>query len=95
MQGRMIFVDSASNDHIYEMMKLGAEELIQKNKEIKKKKKREGWSPEEILRGGIAAYNFGAKNIQTVQGVDSGGDGDDYSSDVIARAQYLDRNWPA
>ncbi|XP_046569635.1 glycine, glutamate and proline-rich protein-like [Haliotis rubra] len=47
------------------------------------------WTKEQQLQGGIAAYNFGVKNVQTVAGTDGGTTGDDYSNDVIARAQHL------
>jgi len=46
--------------------------------------------------GGLAAYNAGVGNIQTWEGLDSGTTGNDYSNDVIARAQWLVKNysWP-
>lgn len=46
------------------------------------------WTPAQQLRGAIAAYNFGSDNVRTLQGVDVGTDGGDYSADVWARAQY-------
>ncbi|XP_071106092.1 glycine, glutamate and proline-rich protein-like [Haliotis cracherodii] len=51
--------------------------------------KHPNWTKEQQLQGGIAAYNFGVKNVQTVAGTDVGTTGDDYSNDVIARAQHL------
>nr|AOX15709.1 lysozyme [Haliotis diversicolor] len=51
--------------------------------------KHPAWTKEQQLQGGIAAYNFGVKNVQTVAGTDVGTTGDDYSNDVIARAQRL------
>lgn len=52
------------------------------------KKKHPDWTVAEQLRGAVAAYNFGAKNVQTKKGVDKGTTGDDYSSDIWARARY-------
>ena len=45
--------------------------------------------------GAVAAYNFGVKNVQSWDGLDRGTTGNDYSNDVMARAQYLVRhfNW--
>ncbi|XP_061883011.1 lysozyme g-like isoform X3 [Entelurus aequoreus] len=50
------------------------------------------WTAEQQLKGGIAAYNFGAKNVQTLAGMDLGTLGDDYSSDVVARSQWYKTN---
>ncbi|WP_324290043.1 peptidoglycan-binding protein [Pyxidicoccus sp. MSG2] len=47
------------------------------------------WTPEQQLRGAVAAYNVGAGNVRTIEGMDRGTTGDDYSSDVWARAQAL------
>ncbi|KAK7092824.1 glycine, glutamate and proline-rich protein-like [Littorina saxatilis] len=47
------------------------------------------WSTEQKLQGGIAAYNFGVGNVQSWTRLDIGSTGNDYSNDVIARAQYL------
>lgn len=46
------------------------------------------WNEKYILKGGVAAYNSGVSTIQTIERMDVGTTGDDYSSDVIARAQY-------
>lgn len=46
------------------------------------------WEDEFVLKGSVAAYNCGVKNIQTKLGIDKGTTGDDYGSDVIARAQF-------
>ena len=37
----------------------------------------------------MAAYNFGVGNVQSWGGLDIGSTGNDYSNDVMARAQYL------
>jgi peptidoglycan hydrolase-like protein with peptidoglycan-binding domain len=47
------------------------------------------WSPEQQLRGAVAAYNSGTDNVRTLAGMDRGTTGDDYSNDVWARAQAL------
>jgi peptidoglycan hydrolase-like protein with peptidoglycan-binding domain len=47
------------------------------------------WTPEQQLRGAVAAYNMGARNVQTLGGMDRGTTGNDYSADVWARAQTL------
>jgi len=52
-------------------------------------KKHKSWTPEQQLRGAVAAYNFGDRNVQTLDGMDVGTANDDYSSDVWARAQFL------
>ncbi|XP_051240213.1 lysozyme g isoform X4 [Dicentrarchus labrax] len=51
-----------------------------------------GWTPEQQLKGGIAAYNMGDKNVLTVENVDGGSTGGDYSNDVVARAQWYKTN---
>jgi len=47
------------------------------------------WSKEQCLQGAISAYNAGLGNVQTWSGLDRGTTGNDYSNDVVARAQYL------
>ncbi|MGJ3250907.1 MAG: D-Ala-D-Ala carboxypeptidase family metallohydrolase [Elainellaceae cyanobacterium] len=46
------------------------------------------WEDAYILKGAVAAYNFGVSNVRTKDGIDDGTTGDDYGSDVIARAQF-------
>jgi GH24 family phage-related lysozyme (muramidase)/murein DD-endopeptidase MepM/ murein hydrolase activator NlpD len=46
------------------------------------------WSEAQQLRGAVAAYNFGVKNVQSLDRLDIGSTGDDYSADVWARARY-------
>ncbi|HEX8702724.1 MAG TPA: peptidoglycan-binding protein [Myxococcaceae bacterium] len=53
------------------------------------KAKHPSWSPEQQLRGAVAAYNSGVSNVQTIAGMDRGTTGNDYSNDVWARAQAL------
>ena len=47
------------------------------------------WTPAQQLKGAIAAYNFGPSNVHTLEGMDKKTTGDDYSSDVWARAMYF------
>nr|ADZ44621.1 G-type lysozyme A [Oplegnathus fasciatus]BAK19922.1 lysozyme G [Oplegnathus fasciatus] len=51
-----------------------------------------GWSSEQQLKGGIAAYNLGDGNVRTYENVDGGSTGGDYSNDVVARAQWYKNN---
>ena len=54
------------------------------------------WSDSNILKGAIVAYNSGVSNVQTIENMDTGTTGNDYSSDVIARAQfYMGSEWLA
>ncbi|XP_078488704.1 lysozyme g-like [Ciona intestinalis] len=50
-------------------------------------KKHPTWTKEQQLQGGIAAYNFGVDDVETVANTDVGTTNNDYSNDVIARAQ--------
>ncbi|XP_060883596.1 LOW QUALITY PROTEIN: lysozyme g-like, partial [Labrus mixtus] len=52
------------------------------------KKKISNWSPEQKLKGGIAAYNMGDGNVHSYENVDGHTTGRDYSNDVVARAQW-------
>ncbi|NXE29253.1 LYG protein, partial [Ardeotis kori] len=51
-------------------------------------KKFPSWTKDQQLKGGISAYNAGAKNVQTYDEMDKGTTHDDYANDVAARAQY-------
>ena len=55
-------------------------------------RKHPDWDKSLQIKGGIAAYNFGVSNVQTKENIDVGTTGDDYSSDVLARAKYLRDN---
>lgn len=49
------------------------------------------WPKEWSIRGGIAAYNFGVKNVLTQSNLDIGTSRNNYSEDVVSRAQlYCD-----
>ncbi|XP_034442809.1 lysozyme g-like [Hippoglossus hippoglossus] len=51
-------------------------------------KKFPGWSREQKLKGGIAAYNQGDGSVHSYNEVDRHTTGGDYSNDVTARAQW-------
>ncbi|XP_035516224.1 lysozyme g-like [Morone saxatilis] len=51
-----------------------------------------GWTPEQQLKGGIAAYNMGDGSVHSYENVDGGSTGGDYSNDVVARAQWYKTN---
>ncbi|TSC32837.1 peptidoglycan-binding protein [Corallococcus sp. Z5C101001] len=53
------------------------------------KKAHPNWSEAQQLRGAVAAYNSGPGNVRTLQNMDVGTTGNDYSNDVWARAQAL------
>ncbi|HAC63420.1 MAG TPA: hypothetical protein DCF68_07735, partial [Cyanothece sp. UBA12306] len=46
------------------------------------------WTDEYLLKGAAVAYNSGPSNVRTKAGMDRGTTGNDYGSDVIARAKY-------
>ncbi|NWX10429.1 LYG protein, partial [Caloenas nicobarica] len=50
------------------------------------------WTKDQQLKGGISAYNAGARNVQTYDRMDIGTTHNDYSNDVVARAQYYKRH---
>lgn len=50
------------------------------------------WEDQYILLGATAAYNFGLGNVRTKTKIDEGTTGDDYGSDVLARAKYYYRH---
>ncbi|XP_041838947.1 lysozyme g-like [Melanotaenia boesemani] len=64
--------------------------LVDSIKQIKNKFP--SWTAEQQLKGGIAAYNMGVGNVRTIKNMDVGSTGGDYSSDVVARAQWYGRN---
>ncbi|NXP53994.1 LYG protein, partial [Heliornis fulica] len=67
----------------------GTEILISMIKAIQKKFPR--WTKDQQLKGGISAYNAGANNVQSYDRMDIGTTHNDYSNDVVARAQYYKR----
>ena len=74
--------DPASLDHIEQATGIFAQNLDEV------KKNHPDWEDPYILKGAVAAYNFSVENVLTKEGIDIGTTGNDYGSDVIARAQY-------
>ncbi|NXT87231.1 LYG protein, partial [Anhinga rufa] len=64
----------------------GTNILIEMIKTIQKRFPR--WTKDQQLKGGISAYNAGTKNVQSYDRMDIGTTHNDYSNDVVARAQY-------
>ncbi|XP_041430321.1 lysozyme g-like [Xenopus laevis] len=56
------------------------------------KMKFHGWTPEQQLKGGIAAYNCGLSRVDNYAHVDMHTTGKDYSNDVVGRAQWFKQN---
>lgn len=56
------------------------------------KRKFPQWNEAQQIKGALAAYNAGVSTVQTYEGMDRGTTGDDYSSDVWARAQFFAGN---
>jgi soluble lytic murein transglycosylase-like protein len=50
------------------------------------------WEDKNLLKGAAVAYNAGIGTVQTVGAMDRGTTGNDYGSDVIARAQHYHRH---
>jgi hypothetical protein len=50
--------------------------------------KHPNWEDRYVIKGAAVAYNSGLRNVQTKEGMDIGTTGNDYGSDVLARAQY-------
>jgi len=44
-----------------------------------------------VSAGGLAAYNMGDGNVHSYENVDENTTGEDYSNDVVARAQWYKR----
>lgn len=70
-----------SSEHIFQ----GGQILMQYIDAVSKKYL---WPKQWCIRGGVAAYNFGMKNVRTQDNLDVGTSGNNYSEDVIVRAQY-------
>ncbi|NXI51699.1 LYG protein, partial [Chloroceryle aenea] len=56
------------------------------------KKKFPQWPKNKQLKGGISAYNAGPGNVRSYQRMDIGTTHNDYSNDVVARAQYYKKH---
>ena len=46
------------------------------------------WGDADLLKGAAVAYNCGVSNVRSIADMDKGTTGEDYGSDVMARAQY-------
>ncbi|XP_074764711.1 lysozyme g-like [Athene noctua] len=68
----------------------GTNILIMMIKTIQGKFRR--WTRDQQLKGGISAYNAGANNVRSYDKMDIGTTHDDYSNDVVARAQYYKKH---
>ncbi|XP_070683788.1 lysozyme g-like [Pempheris klunzingeri] len=51
-----------------------------------------GWTKEQQLKGGIAAYNTGDGRVYSYADVDRNTTGGDYANDVVARAKWYKDN---
>jgi hypothetical protein len=56
---------------------------------VKIRRRHSDWPAARQLQGAVAAYNFGVKNVCTLEGIDKGTTHDDYSNDVWARGLYF------
>jgi hypothetical protein len=74
--------DPASQEHIEQATGIFAQCLEQV------KQKHPSWEDPFVLKGAAVAYNAGINTVQTIEKMDIGTTGDDYGSDVMARAQY-------
>jgi len=72
-----------------EHIEQAAEILKQFMKEVEKK--HPDWPKEKKEQGGIAAYNFGVKNVRTQSGIDQGTTKNNYSQDVLKKATEIKR----
>ena len=64
-----------------------AASILAKNKQaIDEDKRFAKWTEEQRMRAAVAAYNFGLGNVKSWKGLDVGTTGNDYSKDVMERA---------
>lgn len=76
--------DPAGEDHVEQ-----ATGILVKNLETMLSSPRyDTWKDSSLLQGAAAAYNFGIDDVRTEENIDSGTTGDDYGSDVLARAKF-------
>ena len=54
-------------------------------------KKFPDWPMDKQEQGGIAAFNFGVKNVRTQSGIDQGTTKNNYSQDVLNKAEEIKR----
>lgn len=74
--------DPASQEHINQgtQIYVGSRNTVQRE--------HPGWGDEYLLQGAAVGYNSSPNNVQTIAGMDRGTTGNDYGSDVIARACF-------
>lgn len=58
-------------------------------------RKHADWTDEDRWKGAIAAYNMGPGNVRTRENMDKGTTGDDYSKDVLHRAEVYGAHFAA
>ena len=58
-------------------------------------RKHADWTDEERWRGAVAAYNMGPGNVKTRRNIDKGTTGNDYSKDVLHRAELYGAHFAA
>jgi len=68
----------------------GAKILHDNLKSIEKKFPK--WTKDQQLRGAVAAYNFGVKNVKSVKNLDKGTSANNYSEDVMARSKLFKKS---
>lgn len=84
-------VDKGSHEHVgsaYSREHVAQAAGILKRFWAQVKAKFPQWTPAQQLRAAVAAYNFGVDDVRSLERLDIGTTGDDYSADVWARARY-------
>jgi len=80
-------VDASVGPQSYEHIEQGVKILAQCMKDVASK--HPSWPKGKQIQGGIAAYNMGVKNVQTQESIDRGSTGNNYSADVLERAEQI------
>lgn len=88
IDGRYHIIDSRDGPNGLEHI-LQASKILATNLEgLRFRRLKVDWPDWALLKGAVAAYNSGILNVQTIEHMDIGTTGNDYGSDVIARAQH-------
>ena len=74
--------DPYSEEHILQAIGIFASFRTQVAKD------HQDWPEKYLLKGAVVAYNSGPDNVRTIKDMDKGTTGNDYGSDVVARAQW-------
>ncbi len=90
MQVDKRFHTPAGGPKSLEHLKQATEILVSFRHQVQKK--HPTWKDKDVLKGSLVAYNSGVDNVQTIERMDIGTTGDDYGSDVIARAQFYSQH---